>query len=284
MSNQSSRPSKRVKGSNSKPPQVALPKRTPAELIDAIPPPPDYEPLPHRQIHRAPTIQLPLHVNRDPYSLFTLFITEAHFRTIAANTNRYAEVKKAGTEGKRAWWPTSAAEIKVFVATFVYMGVVRLPAYEDYWSSKYSEFVCARHISLNRFEDLKRYMHISDPTPKMSSNNNQKDDLDDETLEKSIGWWYKLELVVSEFRSLCSLYWILGINVSIDEMMVRFFRWSKYTFKAPNKPIKEGYKIFALCEASYTYYFMWSSKTNSYSELIKLPDLSPIESMVYQLS
>jgi hypothetical protein len=101
-----------------------------------------------------------------------LFIIEAHFRTIAANTNQYIEVKKAGTKGKRAWWPTSAIEIKVFIATFVYIGVVRLPTYEDYWSSKYSEFIYARHISLNHFEDLKRYIYISNPILKMSSNDN----------------------------------------------------------------------------------------------------------------
>src|ERR1700722_13698923 len=186
MSDSNSRPSKRVKKADPKLPRVVLPKRTPTELIDAIPPPPDYEPLPYRQIHRAPAVQLPLHANRDAYSLFTLFLTEAHFETIAANTNQYAEVKEAGTKGKRTWWPTCAAEIKVFIGTFVYMGVVRLPAYEDYWSSKYGEFICARHITLNHFEDLKRYMHISDPTPKTSSNDTQNDDSENETLEKSI--------------------------------------------------------------------------------------------------
>lgn len=55
-------------------------------------------------------------------------------------------------------------------------------------------------------------------------------------------------------------------------------------FKAPNKPIKEGYKIFALCEAGYTYSFMWSSKSHSYGELRKQPDLAPTQSMVYQLA
>ena len=279
----SSQPSKRVKRSipkPPKPPQDSLPKRTPAELIDAIPPPPNYVPLPYREIHRLPVIQLPPDTKTDPYSLFTLFITEAHFETIAANTNRYAEVKEADKNGKRAWSPTSAAEIKVLVGTFIYMGVVRLPAYEDYWSSKYGQFACTQHLSLNRFEDLKRYLHISDPTPR----NSEQDDSEDETLDASIGWWYKLELIVLEFRSLCSKYWIPSLNLSIDEMMVRFFGRSMHTFKAPNKPIKEGYKIFALCEAGYTYYFMWSSKSESYGELVKLPDLSPIESMVYQLA
>jgi hypothetical protein len=79
-------------------------------------------------------------------------------------------------------------------------------------------------------------------------------------------------------------YWIPGINLFINEIIIQFFRQSKHTFKALNKPIKEGYKIFALCEAGYTYFFMWSSKSSSYGELVKLPDLSPTESMVYQLA
>jgi hypothetical protein len=70
-----------------------------------------------------------------------------------------------------------------------------LPAYEDYWSSKYGQFRCASHISLNRFEDLKRHLHISNPMP----NDSQKDDSGDKTPETSIGWWYKLEPIASEF-------------------------------------------------------------------------------------
>jgi hypothetical protein len=90
MSNLNIQPSKRVKKADPKPPRVVLPKRTPAELIDAIPPPPDYEPLPYRQIHHAPTVRLPLHANRDAYSLFMLFLTEAHCnRGSPGNTDSY---------------------------------------------------------------------------------------------------------------------------------------------------------------------------------------------------
>jgi hypothetical protein len=124
MNNTSCRPTKRAKLSN------PLPKRTPAELINAIPPP-DYEPLSHRQIYRPPRVQLPPNANTDPCGLLTLFLTESHFETIAANTNQYAEAKKAGSEGKRTLWPTNAVEIKTFVGVFIYIGVVRLPAYED---------------------------------------------------------------------------------------------------------------------------------------------------------
>ena len=76
-------------------------------------------------------------------------------------------------------------------------------------------------------------------------------------------------------------YWVLGINVFINEIIVRFFGQSKHTFKALNKPIKKGYKIFVLCKAGYIYHFMWSLKCNSYSKFIKLPDLLPTEFIVY---
>ncbi|OXV06134.1 hypothetical protein Egran_06098 [Elaphomyces granulatus] len=215
----------------SKPPQVDLPQRTPAELIHAIPAVPDYDPLPYREINQK------------------------YFEMLAVNTNRYAKLKNAGSEGMRSWSPTNSIEVKVFIAIFIYMGVVRLPSNGDYWSSKYGVFFCAQHMSLNRFENLKRYFHVSNPTPKETEDNDS-----------------------------CMQYRTPGINLSIDEMMVRFFGRSKNTFKAPNKPIKEGYKIFALCEAGYTCYFMWSSKSDSYGELQRQPDLSPTESMVYQLA
>jgi hypothetical protein len=272
-------PAKRAKLSH--PPKL----EKPADLIVAIPPPPEYDPLPHRENPRQPTIELPpsLHSNIDLYGLFILFLTEAHFETIATNTNRYAEGKGAGTTRKHAWKPTSATEIKVLVATFIYMGVVRLPVYEDYWGKTYRQFVCTSYISLNRFEDLRRYLYIADPKLQEHCQNDENDS-DDEAPEKSIGWWYKLEPIASEFRSNCSKYWIPGTNLSIDKIIIRFFGRSKYTFKTLNKPITQGYRIFSLCEAGYTYYFIWSSKSESYSELIKLPNLSATESIVYQLA
>jgi hypothetical protein len=113
------------------------------------------------QINRPPTVHIPTGVETDPYSLFKLFITDQHFETIAFNTNEYAKSKEASSNGKRTWWPTSAYEIQVFIAIFICMDVVRLPAYADYWNLKYGQFLCTEHISLNRFKDLKRFIHIS---------------------------------------------------------------------------------------------------------------------------
>jgi hypothetical protein len=112
--------------------------QTPAKPVQPIPPPPSYQPLPYCQINRSPTVHVPIDAKTDPYSLFKLFITNQHFESIAFNINKYAKSKEAGGSGKQTWWPTSATEIQVFIAIFIYIGVVQLPAYTDYWSLKYS--------------------------------------------------------------------------------------------------------------------------------------------------
>jgi Transposase IS4 len=124
MSDPNNRPSKKAKLSHT--PKPLEKPYSQCKPIAAIPPPPNYDPLPHRDNYRPPTIELPPHSNIDLYSLFTLFLTETHFETIATNTNRYAESKGAGIVGKCIWKPTCAAEIKVIIAIFIYIGVVRL--------------------------------------------------------------------------------------------------------------------------------------------------------------
>ena len=77
-------------------------------------------------------MKLPIGVGADPFSLFKLFITDKHFEIIAQNMNAYAESKQAGIEGHRIWRSTCTKEIHVFIAIFIYMGIIRLPAYTDY--------------------------------------------------------------------------------------------------------------------------------------------------------
>ena len=182
-------------------PVAKKPKLEADKLIKQIPPPPAYDPLPFRQLARAGIPQLPAGLlNTDPYSLFTLFLTEQDFETIARNTNLYAKARDAGKAGKKPWWPTSAPEVKVFIGIFIYMGVVRLPSIEDYWSERLGLFLYSRHMSLCRFEALKRFFHVSPPTPAES----KEDRSEDEAPKKSIGWWYRLEPVASNFRSRCA--------------------------------------------------------------------------------
>ena len=52
----------------------------------------------------------------------------------------------------------------------------------------------------------------------------------------------------------------------------------------PNKPIKQGYKIFALVDNGYIWWFQLSSRRHGIAELDKYKDLIAIGSMVLQMA
>jgi hypothetical protein len=52
----------------------------------------------------------------------------------------------------------------------------------------------------------------------------------------------------------------------------------------PNKPIKQGYKIFALADDGYVWHFQLSSRQYGIGELYKVDELTPTGSMVLQMA
>jgi hypothetical protein len=65
--------------------------------------------------------------------------------------------------------------------------------------------------------------------------------------------------------------------------MIRGFGRSYHTFKMPNKPIKQGYKLFAIADQGYILYWIWASRHKSLVEIKKQDDLTMTGSMVLQL-
>ena len=51
----------------------------------------------------------------------------------------------------------------------------------------------------------------------------------------------------------------------------------------PNKPIKQGYKIYTIADHRYIYNFIWSSRVHSLQEMITKPELIPTGSLVRNL-
>jgi hypothetical protein len=81
---------------------------------------------------------------------------------------------------------------------------------------------------------------------------------------------------VSLFTSLTSallMFWLIQIrwashqylipaqNLSYDEQMMAFRGKSIHKVKAQHKPIKEGYQMWALCDAGYVIDFLFHSLT-----------------------
>ena len=132
----------------------------------------EYEPLILGD-HREPKVNIPSNIDStDPLALLDLFIPPIIYTTITENTNLYAISKNAPTaptkSNSRYWWPTNKNEIRVLFGIFYYMGVHREPNFRIYWKTPKPNgpvHTLSKHMTLNRYENLRRFLHISKPVP-----------------------------------------------------------------------------------------------------------------------
>ena len=117
--------------------------------------------------HQFPEVDLDDNIDpQSAYSLFSLFWPERMWDVIAEHINIYAAVNGAFNDKKRLWHQTNGAEIKVFVGALIYMGIHKVPSVRMYWNhdlTKGSIHTVSLHIGLKRFEQLRRWFHVSDP-------------------------------------------------------------------------------------------------------------------------
>ena len=73
-------------------------------------------------------------------------------------------MKKEGDEKYADWDEVTADELKAYLGFCILMGINRLPALDDYWSSdctlRYSPI--ADKISRDRFLEISHYLHFAD--------------------------------------------------------------------------------------------------------------------------
>jgi hypothetical protein len=99
-------------------------------------------------------------------TIFTLFFSDPVLTDLADNTNAYAASKGAGTgEGSCQWVKTTPYELRTFLGIIVYMGVFRQNSVSEYWSTfpECPQYNITTFMSLVRFEQLKRFFHVSNP-------------------------------------------------------------------------------------------------------------------------
>jgi hypothetical protein len=149
------------------------------------------------------------------------------------------------------------------------MGFTSEPELKDYWCEDssndtiHANHPLSRYMTQYRYEQLRRYFHISAP-PQVSggyvSTNYPLEPTPEQTLQLSEErlsgiWWHKVHIVLDMLRKASKELYIPSSNVSIDEAMVRSFGRSSHTFKMLNKPISQGFKLFVLADHGYVYYF-----------------------------
>jgi hypothetical protein len=133
---------------------------------------------------------------------------------IVTETNRYAE-KFKNSRGhifsKRSrvneWQPVTAEEIYVVLALFMLMGIVQDPSVRMYFSRNHlvATPVFGSVISLDRFESICRFLHLTDNTSKDTYEGPQK--------------LFKIYPIIRHLNSKFQSLYLPQKDISVDESL-----------------------------------------------------------------
>ena len=149
-----------------------------------------------------------------------------------------------GDEGYSRWTPITLKEFRAFLGFSILMGIVQLPALDDYWSrdsrTRYAHI--ADKISRQRFREISRYLHFVD--------NDHLAPRSDPLYDRLGKVRPLIEHISERFESVYKP----SKNLAVDEAMIKFQGRSSLKQYMPKKPIKRGIKVWVLGDSSNGYF------------------------------
>ena len=130
--------------------------------------------------------------------------------------------------------------MKAFIGIIIFMGIIKLPRLELYWSNQYNGIESpgiARVMPLVRFEQLFRCFHLS--------NNETQIPYGQPGHDKLFKVRSLLGIVVPHFQTECSIH----RECTIDEAMIPYKGRLAFKQYMKDKPTKWGIKVFVLADA-----------------------------------
>ena len=197
----------------------------------------------------GPTVPLP----HDPLGIFSLFFDDNLVGMIVEETNRYAEQCLRETNKQ---WTTNAEEIRAYIGFMILMGINRLPEIRDYWSTdkslRYAPI--ADRISRDRFEEITRYLHFTD-NDKLPARG-----------EDGFSRLQKVDPIISALKQKFKAVYYPHSQLSVDEAMIPFKGRSSMKQYLPLKPVKRGFKVWAMADALNGYLYDFNVYTGATGE------------------
>ena len=145
-------------------------------------------------------------------------------------------------------------ELKAFRGIRLYMGVCTFPNLKDYWNMEMRVNQVGECMSLKRFQKIRSHLHLAD-------------NLDEREEVVGDNSWRKVRPLISHMQN---RYRALEQEPqkSIDEVIVKYKgRFSSMKPYNPMKPIKWGFKVFALAGVSGIIYdFFLNSGITTFDE------------------
>lgn len=133
---------------------------------DCVSQPPNANPTESDVVEMQPAY-IPHDIDIDnPLSIFRLLLPESMWHMVVWHININAQQQRKHTSERetRSWYPTTYSEIMVFIGTVIYMGISKSPRISMYWNTDLHRgpvHPIRFHMGLQRYEQLRRYLHIS---------------------------------------------------------------------------------------------------------------------------
>lgn len=169
----------------------------------------------------------PLLAEMSPVALWRMFFDELMIEEIVEQTNLYARREKNSPD-----FNTDASEISRFLGILLLSGYHSLPQEGHYWSNQQDLGVpiVAEAMSRNRFYTIKSFLHLADNEALPQGNKIAK-----------------VKPLYKAFNDNLIQFGFWHGPLSIDESMVPYYGRHGIKMFIRGKPIRFGFKIWALC-------------------------------------
>jgi len=164
-------------------------------------------------------------------------------------------------------WPETGITLEhynAYIAIIGVMGLVRLPSIYDYWeSSDWHDVRFVRRMMTRSFFCLmRRFEHFNDSSLKVPRG--------DRAQPRPPGYdpIFNWRPMISGFNEAWTRLMNLSEELTVDEMMILCAMRIALARRQPNKPIRDGFQIYALCDSKGRWIFrMWFDQGDADVEL-----------------
>lgn len=186
--------------------------------------------------------------NDEPLSFLKLFVSDEFMEILVQQTNIYAERRSQSENVSRnsrlkQWRPVNLAEMKVFLAIIISMGLVQKSDVQDYWSTdEVQDTPFFRNtMSRDRFLSIMSNFHITDNEQQIPRGQDGFDAL------------YKVRPFINNVMTAFSDVYSPDKDLSFDEATCAWKGRLRFRVYNPAKPTKFGIKLYQVCEAKSGY-------------------------------
>ena len=167
--------------------------------------------------------------------------------------HHYAEQCLQGTTKQ---WSTNAEEIRAYFGFMILMGINRLPEIRDYWSTDEALHYApiADRISRDRFEEITRYLHFVDRNTLPARG------------EPNFSRLQRVDPIINHLKHRFKSTYYPHCQLSVDEAMIPFKGRSSMKQYLPLKPVKRGFKVWALADSLNGYLYDFNVYTGATGE------------------